>query len=279
MLSGSNSTRTSLTTREALERAARILDRPVESIAAMTASDVRALVAALVERYAPSTARLTLALVRGELERLEGIAAPATIRALAEARVSGRREAPAGREITAAERAALAAAAAQHPNAAIAARDVALLAFARATGLRASEICALDVGDVDLERKLVRLVAKGRVSREVPLAARAAAAIASWVAVRGLEAGPLFPSVRADGSPRGRMTRQGLHAWLAVLCERAGVAACSPHDFRRTLAGDVITASDLATAQKMLGHSRPATTARYDRRPVERLRSALDTLD
>jgi hypothetical protein len=54
--------------------------------------------------------------------------------------------------------------------------------------------------------------------------------------------------------------------FLSHLAERAGVAAFSPPDCRRTLAGDLLDAGvDLATVQAMLGHASPATTARYDR--------------
>ncbi|SDG73919.1 YCII-related domain-containing protein [Sinosporangium album] len=53
----------------------------------------------------------------------------------------------------------------------------------------------------------------------------------------------------------------------------------TPHDFRRTFIGELLDAGvDLATAQVLVGHSSPATTARYDRRPERRRREAVDRL-
>ena len=62
---------------------------------------------------------------------------------------------------------------------------------------------------------------------------------------------------------------------LRSLADRAGVAAFSPHDCRRSLAGDLLDAGvDLATVLAMLGHASPATTARYDRRGERAVRQA-----
>jgi site-specific recombinase XerD len=74
-----------------------------------------------------------------------------------------------------------------------------------------------------------------------------------------------------------RLTEQTVYDRLRYLAERAGVAAFSPHDCRRSLAGDLLDAGvDLATLQAMLGHASPATTARYDRRGEAAVRQAAE---
>lgn len=72
-----------------------------------------------------------------------------------------------------------------------------------------------------------------------------------------------------------RLTEQTVYDRLRHLAARAGVAAFSPHDCRRSIAGDLLDAGvDLATVQAMLGHASPSTTARYDRRGEHPVRQA-----
>src|SRR4029434_744839 len=74
-----------------------------------------------------------------------------------------------------------------------------------------------------------------------------------------------------------RLTEQTVYDRLGHLAERAGVARFSPHDCRRSLAGDLLDAGvDLATVQALLGHASPATTARYDRRGERAVRQAAE---
>jgi site-specific recombinase XerD len=64
---------------------------------------------------------------------------------------------------------------------------------------------------------------------------------------------------------------------LRYLAARAGVSAFSPHDCRRSLAGDLLDADvDLATVQGMLEHASPATTGRCDRRGERAVRQAAE---
>jgi site-specific recombinase XerD len=93
-------------------------------------------------------------------------------------------------------------------------------------------------------------------------------ALHAWLRVRGREPGSLLLPVDRHRRvlPR-RLTEQTVYDRLGHLAERAGVARFSPHDCRRSLAGDLLDAGvDLATVQALLGHASPATTARYDRR-------------
>jgi integrase-like protein len=78
-----------------------------------------------------------------------------------------------------------------------------------------------------------------------------------------------------------RLTEQTVYDRLRHLAQRAGVAAFSPHDCRRSLAGDLLDAGvDLSTVQVVLGHASPATAARYDRRGEREIRyPSLDAND
>ena len=110
----------------------------------------------------------------------------------------------------------------------------------------------------------------------VSLANGARDALDAWLRVRGCEPGPLLlPVDRYARVLSRRLTEQTVYDRLRHLAERAGVAAFSPHDCRRSLAGDLLDAGvDLATVQALLGHASPATTARYDRRGENAVRQA-----
>lgn len=72
----------------------------------------------------------------------------------------------------------------------------------------------------------------------------------------------------------------GVYALLVSLAERAGLAHFTPHDLRRTYAGDMLDCGvDLKTVQDLMGHATPITTARYDRRGVRAKVDAAARLD
>jgi len=146
-------------------------------------------------------------------------------------------------------------------------RDRALLEFAYATGVRASEAVATNVGDLDEEPGLLRVSGKGDVERWVPVGKHAARAVERWLAggrrllpaTRGAEPA-LFLNVRGR-----RLSRMGF--WLVIrrYARLAGIdRPVSPHSLRHSFATHLLEGgADLRVVQELLGHADLATTQIY----------------
>lgn len=161
-------------------------------------------------------------------------------------------------------------------------RDTAALAL-MIVGLRRAEVVGVQV--VDLTADGLRVVGKGNRERVVPITNGCLDAVTDWLRVRGSAPGPIL--CRCDGDevrPSMGITTQAVYAALRKRSRQASVlgrrtVVCTPHDLRRTLVGRLLNAgADLATVQAIVGHASPATTARYDRRPVEHRRRAMASL-
>jgi integrase len=224
----------------------------------------------------PATGNTYLAAVRGVLTecwRLGYLSAEDRARALDIKRIGGSRL-PRGRALAHAElQAVLDQLAAE--DTLIARRDTACLAVMYASGgVRRTELTALDLGDCDvMNGELTVRSGKGRKERRIHLSAEGAAAVADWLAVRGLAPGPLFLPISKDRRTleHGRSLDP---TTIRLLCQRraarAGVAPFSPHDLRRSSISDLLDLSgDLGLVSRLAGHANPAVTARYDRRPVD----------
>lgn len=227
----------------------------------------------LAERYSPSTANRHLSALRGVLKeawRLGQMSAEDYYRATDLKPVRGQtlKAAEKGRHLKPGEIVALVAACADGTSAG--ARDAAILALGVGCGLRRAEIVSLDVGDVDLAEGWVTVVkGKGAKERRVPLEAGVADAIADWLAVRGSTPGALFWQIRKGDHLQedNRLTAQSVAVAMASRAGVAGVNAFTPHDLRRTFAGNLLDVGvSLSTVQQLMGHSNATTTAGYDRR-------------
>src|SRR5262249_21803595 len=227
---------------------------------------------ALAARLAPATVNRALAALRRTLKwawRLGLMTSEAYARAADVPTVTGGTVAR-GRALDPGELRALFTAIAAHPHQTIRARDAALLATLYGGGLRRAEVVALDVEDYDgATGALVVRHGKGRRHGLVYLTHGGRAALAAWLAVRGLDGGALFPAVTRHGRllPTRRLSPHAVWDWLARLHRRAGVAKCAPHDLRRSFISDLLDGgADLSAAQQLAGHASPTTTVRYDRR-------------
>ena len=149
------------------------------------------------------------------------------------------------------------------------ARDTAMFAIAISAGLRRSELINLDLADYDAAAgRLTVRKGKGNKKRDTYVQNGAKAALDDWIAVRGAAAGPLFCHIRkGDTVIVRRLTAQAFYGICVDRAEAAHIKPFTPHDLRRTFAGDLLDAgADISTVQKLMGHANVTTTANYDRR-------------
>ena len=150
-----------------------------------------------------------------------------------------------------------------------AARDKAIVMMLLDTGMRAGELCGLDIGDVDLETGQVRIrVRRGRPGpkggRERHVYLGMSARRALWLYLAQREDGET-PSAPLFRTRTGRRFRPDiLRQLIAKLGERAGVKDCHPHRFRHTFAINYLrNGGDIFTLQRILGHSSLKMVKRY----------------
>ena len=147
-------------------------------------------------------------------------------------------------------------------------RDRAMLALACQTGLRASELITLKVGDVHLGTGAhVSCFGKGRRQRITPLTAGTAGMLEVWTAeLAGLQTDPLFPTRRGTQLSRDALERRiaKYSAAAASSCPTLGKKRASPHVMRHSAAMRLVTAGvDIVTVALWLGHQNVATTQIY----------------
>ncbi len=148
-------------------------------------------------------------------------------------------------------------------------RDRAAIELLYAAGLRVGELVGLDVGDVRLSQRTLRVRGKGRKERLVPFGRPAAAAIeaylpdrAGWRQPADDEDEPLFVNQRG-----GRLSDRSVRRLLDAAVRRsADLAHLHPHALRHAFATHLLEAGmDLRAIQELLGHSSLATTQVYTR--------------
>ncbi|RMH16954.1 MAG: tyrosine recombinase XerC [Acidobacteria bacterium] len=158
-------------------------------------------------------------------------------------------------------------------------RDRALIELAYASGLRVSELVALDWQDVDLGARVLRVVGKGSKERMVPFGRPAADALRTWLeqwdgvrarrrrAPAGDDDEPIFLNHRG-----GRLSDRSVRRVLDRYAAAAGLGGLHPHALRHTFATHLLEGgADLRAIQELLGHSSLSTTQRYTHLDVERL--------
>jgi integrase/recombinase XerC len=156
-------------------------------------------------------------------------------------------------------------------------RDCAMVEVLYASGARVSELCGLDLQDIDYERNTIRVIGKGNKERTIPLGNPAMRALEAW-----LKDGR--PSIAGDKSDRAvflgargkridqRTVRTVVYQALEAL---EGAVKLGPHVLRHSAATHLLEGgADLRTVQEILGHASLATTQIYTHVSTERLQKA-----
>ncbi|MFI6793600.1 MULTISPECIES: tyrosine recombinase XerC [unclassified Nonomuraea] len=156
-------------------------------------------------------------------------------------------------------------------------RDQAILELLYATGVRVSELCALDVDDVDRDRNVIRVLGKGRKERSVPFGGPALRALDRWCVhgrplwIRTHSGAALFLGIRGGRIDPGTV-RRAVHGRLRML---EGTPDLSPHGLRHSAATHLLEGgADLRSVQELLGHASLNTTQIYTHVSIDRLRAA-----
>src|SRR6476661_4360915 len=161
----------------------------------------------------------------------------------------------------------------------IALRDHAVTELLYATGIRVAELCGLDLGDIDPQRRLVRVLGKGAKERAVPYGLPAQRAVLRWLE-RGRpalaqphSAAALFLGARG-GRVDQRIIRTVVHDVVAAVRDAPDMG---PHGLRHSAATHLLAGgADLRAVQELLGHATLATTQLYTHVTVERLKAIHD---
>ena len=141
-------------------------------------------------------------------------------------------------------------------------------------GLRRAEIARVPFAAFSPENGQLRIIGKGNKERIVPVPDGARRLLERWLTTRGRISGPLVCTRRGRA-----LSSSGVRRAFARLCKAAGIHDVAPHDFRRSYATALLKkTNDLVSVQRLLGHSSPATTSRYDRRDAAERAAVADQL-
>ncbi|CAB4537168.1 MAG: tyrosine recombinase [Actinobacteria bacterium] len=154
-------------------------------------------------------------------------------------------------------------------------RDLAMVEILYASGIRVSELCGLNLGDIDTSRNTLQVIGKGNKQRVVPLGIPAMKALQQWLS---LSRPQLVTNDSANAvflGSRGKRIDQRTVREVVYEAMKAVGSTMGPHGLRHTAATHLLEGgADLRTVQEILGHSSLATTQIYTHVSPERLSQA-----
>ena len=161
----------------------------------------------------------------------------------------------------------------------LALRDRLIVELLYATGIRVSELCGLDLDDVDTDRQLLRVLGKGNKQRTVPFGKPARTSLNAWLG----DGRPTLVTAESVPAlllgPRGRrldprQARTVVHQTMSAVADAPDIG---PHGLRNSAATHLLEGgADLRIVQELLGHTSLATTQLYTHVSVARLRAVHD---
>ncbi len=152
-------------------------------------------------------------------------------------------------------------------------RDAAILELLYSTGIRLSELTALNVEDVDVYSETMRVFGKGRKERVCPIGGPALLAMQRYQSKLGVHHGPLFRSKVGK-----RMSTQAVNDIVTKYWRLSGLPIqVTPHKFRHSFATHLLNnGADLRSVQTLLGHASLSTTQIYTHVTTERMKQVYD---
>ncbi len=157
-------------------------------------------------------------------------------------------------------------------------RDLAMFELFYSSGLRLSELTALNLTDVDLsDQTLIVRLGKGGKSRLLPIGSKAISALQKWLAVRGNMA-PVGEAAVFTSNRGSRLSQRSVEARLTLWCKKKGLDEhVYPHMLRHSFASHLLESSqDLRAVQDLLGHSNISTTQIYTHLDFQHLADVYD---
>jgi len=156
------------------------------------------------------------------------------------------------------------------------ARDLAMLELFYSSGLRLSELVALDDTDIDYHQKIVTVLGKGRKTRIVPVGRKAVEAIQNWLSHRQTltsDSSALFIS-----NKQRRISPRTVQQRVKLWCQKKGIdVPLHPHMLRHSFASHLLESSgDLRAVQELLGHADISTTQIYTHLDFQHLAQVYD---
>lgn len=157
-------------------------------------------------------------------------------------------------------------------------RDKAMLELLYATGMRVSELVALNVHDVDMTAQHIRCIGKGNKERLLPIAGTSVTALEEYLDMARGQIGRNGDDQALFLNHRGkRLTRQGFWLILKGYAEQLGLHDLTPHTLRHSFATHMLNnGADLRSVQELLGHASISTTQIYTQVSTDRLHKVYD---